>query len=420
MPSFERHVLALMAGLALALSGLAEAADETLVRAFLSRRLGIAENPQLDPNELSLQIRTALVEAERMERGHRYQAAIYRLGDLQRFMPVDDIPSHDLHASLARLHSKVGNTQMAQSYQARADALRELLTTRVGSGATPADPVRYVLNQEIQEWAAAYDLRITGIEQQVHQGREMTVMRYELRKPGQPPRQAWFEMVRLTAPGMARGSILFTPIALERLPPEYRRWVEVARARREAFLADTRFSYSDLLARSRSAMDRAAQLDTQYRPHDALAALREIESLRPLEDIPLPHLISSYAALLGKNGDTTKQAEVRGLLFGICQVIAHSGDARAPESAIHVIAVDEEYVWLTQMRLQVVSQRTLVLASGKYDVVTARDTTGVRREYFFNVTRLSARHRPGEREPAKSPRTPLRPDQLPANKGGAI
>ena len=53
MPSFERHVLALMAGLALALSDMAEAADETLVRAFLSRRLGIAENPQLDPNELS-------------------------------------------------------------------------------------------------------------------------------------------------------------------------------------------------------------------------------------------------------------------------------------------------------------------------------------------------------------------------------
>jgi hypothetical protein len=124
-------------------------------------------------------------------------------------------------------------------------------------------------------------------------------------------------------------------------------------------------------------------------------ALKEIETIRSIEDIPLPSLIGFYSFLNGKVGNISKQLELRGLLFGINQAIAHSGDGLFPESAVQVIAVEEEYAWLADKHLTRLSQRVLESPIGIFDVLTVKNPAGGERDYYFNITRMHPKYLQG-------------------------
>ena len=77
---------------------------------------------------------------------------------------------------------------------------------------------------------------------------------------------------------------------------------------------------------ARDAIAKAIALDREGKSAGALGALTDLERIRPIDDIPISGLICVDSAVNGKTGNTRKQLALRGLLFGISQAIAHSGD----------------------------------------------------------------------------------------------
>jgi hypothetical protein len=73
------------------------------------------------------------------------------------------------------------------------------------------------------------------------------------------------------------------------------------------------------------------------------------------------------------------------------QAIAHSGDGSSPETAIHVILVEEEYEWIREKKLKLVKQTLLERDGQRYDVMTVEDAKGVQTQVFFAITGLYAR-----------------------------
>ena len=153
--------------------------------------------------------------------------------------------------------------------------------------------------------------------------------------------------------------------------------------------------YLALMDKIKTALQNSGQLMAQGKSLVAVVALREIEVIRPIEDIPLPQLIARYSALQGNIGNNDKQNELCGLLFGITQMIAHSGDAMSPETAVPVISTLEEYTWLSDKHLSRTSEKVINRPLGKFDVLTAKSTAGQERDYYFNITRMFPKYGQG-------------------------
>jgi hypothetical protein len=185
---------------------------------------------------------------------------------------------------------------------------------------------------------------------------------------------------------MMEGTRLFRPIPLSELNAEHRAALEQARASRERFLTDRHFPYLELQAKIRTALQEAKRM-MATEPAQAMAALREIETLRPIEDIPSPELLTMYSYLTGRTGNPAKQAALREKLFGIQQAIAHSGDALAADTAIPVLFISEEYEWLRDMRVTRVKQEVVDTANAKFDVITARDQGKARNANTGSISR---------------------------------
>ena len=191
----------------------------------------------------------------------------------------------------------------------------------------------------------------------------------------------------------------FDPIPVEGMSPGFLRLVSVAQEKRRRFLEDGSFSYSNLALGIEDATKAASELDRQGRPAEAIQRLKALESIRPIEEIPTPHLIDVYGALHGRIGDLRKQAELRDLLFGINQAIAHSGDATSPETAIQVIFPGEEYAWLAARKVSRTKQGIVNRNGRIFDVLTGKDADGNEREYFFDITALIGKYTQGQSPP---------------------
>lgn len=370
----------------------ASAVDETLVTSFLAKRQSLVGDGKVDLTEMSKAIRSAVAEGERLEKEAKYQFALNRLADLQKYSPMHDIPSFDVHMLSSWLYMKTGDPTMASNHRARAEAMREVITNRIGTGQSPEAPVRVVMVSEIAEWTRMQLARISEVQSRRHMGRELTVVTYSGPTTGNKPSIAYFELdARAQAHANSRVD-LYSPIPIAQMKPEHRTQFELAKARRDEFLNDSQMPYLELVSRVRDALAKVAQLEAQGKSEDAMSTLKEIESLRPIEHIPIPTLIGAYSALNGKLGNYEKQRKLRGLLFGINQAIAHSGDALTPQTAVHVIATSEEYSWLADKRLIRKNQRIVDTPFGKFDVLTASNEAGDERDYYFNITRMYAKY----------------------------
>lgn len=391
-----KHTLALLLTLGLwAGFGAAHGADEALVKTFQEKRLALASGKQIDPGLLSKAIRTAINESDRLGREGKYELALERLLELKKFAPLAELPSFDVQKLAAWLYAKNGDAEQAESYQARADAMRELLLKRVGDGKTPDTPIQAVMLNDIVEWARMQAASVSNVKPFPYKGRELQAVTHSGPASGDKPAIAYFE---LDARVLARANLqesIYAPIPFARMKPELRALFELARTKREKFLDDSAFPYLELIDKIKRSVKKAAQLDADGKPDQALAALREIEEFRPIEDIPLPSLISVYSFLNGKIGDNKKQNEMRGYLFGINQVIAHSGDALTPETAVHIIAIDEENSWLNDKQLVKQAQKVIDSPAGKLDVISAKNAAGEERDYYFNLTRMFPKYTQG-------------------------
>jgi hypothetical protein len=373
----------------------AYAADEALVSALLAKRQSLVTENRVDIGEMSKAIRSAIADGERLERDAKYRLALDRLLDLQKFAPLSELPSFDVQMLSSWLYKKTGDSNLATAYGARADAMREILLHRIGSGISPDMPVQAMMYSDVVEWARAQLARITDAKSYPYKGRELLAVTCSGPTTGNKPSVIYFEIDPRVQAKLNLQESLFSPIPLEKMKPEHRVLFEQAMAKREAFLIDMMFPYLELIGKVKTATAKAAQLDLQGKPEEAISVLKEIEVIRPIEGIPLPHLIGMYSFLNGKVGNQQKQIELRGFLFGINQVIAHSGDGLSAKTAVHVIAIEEEYAWLSDKRLNRVTQRVLDTDSGKFDVITAKNATGEVRDYYFNITRMYEKYSQG-------------------------
>jgi hypothetical protein len=398
MQSYRRSKQALVALFALsfwAVAGAVYGFEQTLVSGFLAKRQAIVEENQVDVSAMSSEIRATVNECERMEREGKYGLALDRLHKLQKFTPLAELPSYDVQRLASWLYFKTGDSYQAKKYQARTDAMRELLLYRIGEGRTPEMPIQALMTSDIIEWASMQQAGVVDVKSYPFKGHELLLVTYAGTLPGGSSGRAYFEIDRRVKAKKNAQENLFAPIPLDRMKAEHRALFEQARAKRERFIDDTRFPYLELIGLVKKSITKAAQLDMEGKPEQAILALKEIEVIRPIEEIPLSRLIGFYSFLNGKVGNISKQVELRGLLFGINQAIAHSGDGLLPESAVQVIAVDEEYAWLADKHLTRLSQRVLESPIGRFDVLTVKNAAGAEQDYYFNITRMYSKYLQG-------------------------
>jgi tetratricopeptide (TPR) repeat protein len=365
--------------------------SQALVAAALAQRQALFDGRGMDVPKLSQDIGAAIRDGEKLEREGQYQQALDRLLALEKYMPLAEVPSFDVQMLASWLYAKLGRNETAQQHRERAAAYKAVLWQHIGKGESADDPLRTVMVSEIVEWAKSRLARILDVKSQAHRGAELTVVTYQGPTTGNQPRQLFAEIDKRTRAMSNRAFDRFAPIALAEMRPQDVSLLARAREKRSQFLADQGFSYHELRELMGKLRDDSIKLDMEGKPQEALAKLREMEKIRAVEDIPSARWLSWYSYLLGKTGNTSQQQEVRGLIFGVQQAMAHSGDGRSLATAIHVILIDEEYDWLAEKKLKLVKQALREAGDQHYDVMTVQDLQGRQIDVFFNITGLFAR-----------------------------
>lgn len=386
-------LVALLLGLSLTNPSNAQYAGayDPLVSAMLVQRESLFDNRGIDVSALSLDIGAAVREGEQLEAKGQYQLALDRLLVLQKYMPLRDLPAFEVHQLASWLYDKLGQKELGLLHSQRASAYRVLLHQRIGSGNSPDDPLRVVMANEVRDWAKINLASIASVETTPYKGKEQMVVTYQGLVTGNQPRKLFVEIDRRTQSMASQRMDRYAPVPLHAMSAEDAAFLASARERRARFLADRSYSSSALRDKIRTLLAQSAELDMQGKPREALEKLREIESLRPIEEIPTPRWLAWYSYLQGKLGNTAKQREMRGLLFGAIQAMAHSGDGLSPATAVHVILIEEEYEWIREKKLKPVRQALLERDGQHYDVMTVEDAKGVQTQVFFNITGLYAR-----------------------------
>lgn len=366
--------------------------SEANVAAWLARREALFDSRKIDVPQLSKAITSAVVDGERLVELNQYQQALDRLKELERYMPLDEIPSFDIHMLAGWVYGELGHPEARQRHREIASTYREVLWHRIGSGATPLEPLRVVMTSEISDWLKSHLSLLVNIKTLTAGGRELLYLTHIGPATSGKPKPLFVEIDRRTVEVMDRAIDIYQPIAIEQMRPQSAEWLRLAQERRARFLKDRSFIHAELDHEVRERVDEATRLLMAGKPEQALAALRTLESKRPIEEIPTPRLLTLYSLLLGRTGDVARQMDMRGLIFGVQQAIAHSGDALSPATAVHVIFIGEEYEWLREKKLKFLQQALVEVDDQRYDVMTVRDAQGKEVERFFNVTALFKRH----------------------------
>ncbi len=388
-----KQILVCLALCMLAVSAWAQLPEpsDDLVNALMAKREALFDGRQIDVAQLSRDITAAIREGERLEALGQRQQALNQLLALQKYMPLEDMPSFDVHMLSGWLYDKLGQPDLARRHQELASAYRKLLWTRLGTGNSAADPLRLVMPVEMAEWAKTQLSRVTDVKLLPTGGSRLFVAT-ATSTAGVPPRQVFFQLDARQLQAANRKLEVYTPIPLEQLRPDDLAQLTLAKDKRKRFLDDAGFAYLELRDKITLLLRESAQLDMAGKTQESLAKLREIEKIRPIEEIPTPRLLGWYSYLMGKTGNTAKQMEMRGLIFGIQQDIAHSGDGRSAATAIHVVMVDEEYQWLQDKKLKMVRQALQEKDGQNYDVLTVQNAQGAESTIYFNITKLFSRY----------------------------
>ncbi len=320
--------------------------------------------------------------------------AINKLLSLQKYAPLEQLPDHDVQMLCARFYTKLGNTHEAEGCRERAAAMTEILQKRSGSGTTVDDPVRVVTIGEIGEWVRLQSATITDVQGLSYHGANLQKVTYSSPAiEGKPVAYFLINPRVLASVNRARPGV-FDPQPVSASDGKYFVALKQAHEQRTRFLADRSFNYPELIQLCRESMKQAAQLAQQGDINGALSRMKDVEKIRPIREIPIFNFISVYSALLGKAGDVEAQADMRIYLFGIAQDIAHSGDGLSPDSAVHVVAIEEEYAWVADKKLRVTKQGLIRQGDLRYDALETTDANGKAQTFYFEVSQVFERGSP--------------------------
>jgi len=368
------------------------AADPNIVDQLQLERQAIVQNGKINVPQFSRDILTTTSAAEGMDRAGNDAGAMAELKTLEKYAPLSEIPSYNVQMLCSWLYMKLGDQTNANACKQRASAMFVILHQRSGGGLQPGDPVRVIMTSDMVEWGRSQLGNAVAAQPYRYNGIELQEVTFTGLMGGSKPTTAFFAIdPRVAAVRNRTVTDIFAPLPLANMPPLQLQAFNDAQAKRIQFLADKSFNYSALINLCRSSLKEAKLLESQGDNAGAMAALRNVGQIRPIDDTPLVDLIATYSALLGKVGDAAGQSKERLYLFGILQSIAHSGDGLSAQTAIHVIAVAEEYTWLGQKKLHLQKQ-SLINANGRqYDAMQAADAQGNSLTYYFDVSDFIAR-----------------------------
>ncbi|GGL47281.1 hypothetical protein GCM10009091_31400 [Pseudomonas brenneri] len=364
--------------------------SEELIAKFLTVREALFDARGIDVPQLTDDIVAAMSDAELLGRQGKYQLALNRLLTLERYMPLEEMPSHRVHGFTGWLYARLGNVERSQKHVALASAYQALLTQRIGKGDTQDNPLRTVLSTEPVEWSIARGVRAMNFKSSLYKGQLVSTMDFVEPVPSTQPKRLYSVLDIRTKALELKRSEHFGSLPPEKLNSEQRSLIELVRNKREQFLSDPGLRYGDLRTRLDAVLTEATSLEEAGKPREALAKLREIEALRPIQDIPTPRLWKVYGRLAGKTGEDDQQREMNGLLFGVQQAIATSGDARSAATAIPVMFVEEEHDWLVARRLTAKRRALQAHGTEQFNVWGVEEHDGTPHDVYFNITRMTA------------------------------
>lgn len=377
----------------IALSGTVFAeAPAAVVQQLQKQRQAFAQDNQIDLQRLSQEIGATVRDTAAFDQAGNDAEAIARLQTLSKYAPLPQFPSLDVQVLCERIYTKLSQANDAAGCHERAMAMADILQHQSGSGASPDDPVRVITINEIAEWARSQAAKISEVHPYTYHDANLQAITYAGPSTAGKPTVAYFQFApRLVTAISNKTSDVFAPLPVSPGDGRYQTALTQAHEQRVNFLNDVSFNYLELIRLcdniDREAMRLAQQGDFQ----GALSKFSDVEKIRPIQQIPIFGFISTYSFLLGKAGHADAQSAARLYLFGISQDIAHSGDGLAPESAIHVIAISEEYAWASAKKLRVTKQSLITRGDHRYDAIDMADEGGATHTYYFEVSQLYAR-----------------------------
>lgn len=364
------------------------------VEQMQTARQALAANAHIDLQQFSRETLAVATAANALDRSGDDTAALAKLQELEQYAPLAQYPDYDTQVVCFNVYQKLGRTSDAAGCRQRVNALADILLKRSGSGDTPDDPVRAVRIGEIGVWIRLHSATVSNVSTLDYRGAVLQKVSY-VAQAGGSPAVAYFTTNPREAEAISRANQdIFKPLPVTADQGQYGAALKDAHERRIQFLSDTSFNYLELIQTVLDDQKQAMLLAQQGDVTAALAKIREIEKIRPIRDIPIFSLISNYSFLLGKSGDTQGQAAMRLYLFGITQDIAHSGDGLTPDTAVHVVATNEELSWLFVKKLRPGRQVLQPGPDRSIDAIDTVDANGRSRTYYFDVTALYKRYRP--------------------------
>lgn len=364
------------------------------VEQMQTARQALANNPQINLQQFSRETLAIATAANALDRSGNDPAALTKLLELQKYAPLAQYPDYETQIVCANVYQKLGRASEAAACRQRVDALAEILLKRSGSGDTPDDPVRVVRIGEMGLWVRLHSGTVSNVSTVDYRGATLQKVSYVASAGGSPAVVYFATNPREAEEVKQANQDIFKPLPVAPEQGQYGAALKDAHERRIQFLNDTSFNYLELIQTVLDDQKQAMLLAHQGDVTAALAKIREIEKIRPIRDIPIFSLISNYSFLLGKAGDTQAQNEMRLYLFGIAQDIAHSGDGLTPDTAVHVVAINEELSWLFVKKLRSGRQSLQNGPERSIDAIDTVDANGQSRTYYFDVTALYKRYRP--------------------------
>lgn len=387
-----RCLIFLLCGLAATLAIAQEAASP--VEQMQKARQALADNAQINLQQFSRDTLATNIAANTLDRSGDDPAALTKLRELEKYAPLAQYPDYDTQIVCANVYRKLGQASEAAACRQRVDALAEILLKRSGSGDTADDPVRVVRIGEMGQWVQLHAGRVSNVDSLDYRGAVLQKVSYVTSAGGSPAIVYFATNPREAEEIKQANQDVFKPLPVAADQGKYGAAFKDAHQRRIQFLADTRFNYLELIKAVQDDQKQAMQMAAQGDVTGALAKIREVEKIRPIQDIPIFSLISNYSFLLGKAGDTQAQNAMRLYLFGITQDIANSGDGLTPETAVHVVAINEKLSWLFAKRLRIGRQSLQSGPDRNIDAIDTVDANGQSRTYYFDVTALYKRYAP--------------------------
>ncbi|WGS53101.1 DUF4919 domain-containing protein [Paraburkholderia sp. D15] len=318
--------------------------------------------------------------------------ALAHLQTLQKYAPLTQFPSFDVQLLCKRIYKKLSKPDDASGCDERAAAMANILQKQSGSGATPDDPVRVITVAELTDWVDSQSGHLSGARGYPYHGEDLQAVTYTSTATAGQAVVVYFRLTpRFVASLNKTAHDIFAPLPVSPKDGQYQTALTHAHEERVKFLNDQSFNYPELIQLCNESNRDAMALAQRGDFNAALSKLREIERVRPLQQIPIFSVISNYSFLLGKTGNVEAQIDARLFLFGITQDIAHSGDGSTPESAIHIVATSEEFSWLAAKQMRFTRQRLVQKGDQRYDIIDATDQDGNAHSYYFNVSQLFIR-----------------------------